>query len=113
MRAEKSKASLSNRSGIKDNIKVLKLKAAANVNDDLKKFLRARERRKNMVRNTDISDVSGMVKNLNQEIDGIDVKERHNKKVRNADLSDESEKDEKSETENDRTDDEDAIEEKL
>ena len=83
------------------------------MNEDLKKFLRARERRKNMVRNTDISDVSGMVKNLNQEIDGIDVKERHNKKVRNADLSDESEKDEKSETDNDRTDEKDAIEEKL
>ena len=83
------------------------------MNEHLRKFLRARERRENMVRNTDISDVSGMVKNLNQEIEGIDVKERHKKKVRNADLSDESEQDEKSDTENDRTDDEDAIEEKL
>jgi len=83
------------------------------VNERLRKFLRARERRENMVRNTDMSDVSGMVKNLKQDIEGIDVKERHKKKVRNADLSDESEQDEKSDTENDRTDDEDAIEEKL
>ena len=83
------------------------------MNERLRKFLRARERRENMVRNTDMSDVSGMVKNLKQDIEGIDVKERHKKKVRNADLSDESEQDEKSDTENDRTDDEDAIEEKL
>jgi len=106
---------LSNRSGTKDDVLPQKRKIAANVNDGLRKFLRKRERRKSVgvVRNTDISDISGAVKNLNQEIEGIDVKERQKNKVPNADLSDESEQDEKSETENDRTDDEDAIEEKL
>jgi len=45
-------------------------KSVKSVNEELKRFLQKRQKGKNM-RITDVSDVSGMVKNLRADVEGI------------------------------------------